>query len=262
MSYPSWLGTIVLTTSNNRLRFKEAAGAVGNVDLTAGSYTLRTLVTELGTKFSAFAGGGNTYTVAMSQNIDPTAAHTTITITRATGTDTFQLVIDGSETFDMDLIGFTASTANDATAKTSTQACASAWVSNDIYRRFKPFSERQATVQRKMTGQVSGVTRSDRMQSWRADLGFVNEARCFVTSALAGTQDTAEGFIERFGAGASVEFHALDVSTGSTLEAAGSGTLEATAHFSEDTLTTFDPTQVGDGVPLYDFGIVIHEVVA
>ena len=60
MSYPVLLGAIVLTSANNRLRFKEAAGAVGNVDLAAGTYYLRddSLATEIASKLSAFGVGG------------------------------------------------------------------------------------------------------------------------------------------------------------------------------------------------------------
>ena len=41
MTYPVFLGAIVVTAANRRLRFKEAAGAVGNVDLALGTYYLR-----------------------------------------------------------------------------------------------------------------------------------------------------------------------------------------------------------------------------
>ena len=259
------LGAIVIQTSiNNRLRFREGAGAVGNVDLAAGTYYLRgdgatgDLLLEIKNKLDAFGALGNAYTVTVARSIDPAAAHTAITITRSAGTDTFQLVIDGSQTFDMALIGFTASTANDANAKTSTQACAAAWVGNDVAREIEPYSERTVAVPRAVSGRVQGVTRSARMQSWRIGLAFVDERRTYIENALAGAQDTLEGFIERFGAGASLELHEQASVTGVALGALSSSTLVDVCHFSEDTLSRFEPTRLGPGVPLYSIDLRLH----
>ena len=262
MSYPVMLGAIVLTSSNNRLRFKEGAGAVGNVDLAVGTYYLRgdgspsDLMLEIKNKLDAFGVGGNDYTLSITRSIDPTQPGQTLTITRANGTATFQLVIDGSQTFDMALIGFTASTANDANPKTSTQSCAAAWVCNDVAREIEPFSERVVAVPRAVSGRVQGVTRSARMQSWRLGLAFVAEARTFVENALAGAQDTLEGFMERFGAGASLELHEAQVSAGTTLAAINTfATLVDVVHFSEETLSRFEPVRLGPGVPLYSIDL-------
>jgi len=41
VSYPVLSGAVVITAANRRLRFREAAGAVGNVDLATGTYYLR-----------------------------------------------------------------------------------------------------------------------------------------------------------------------------------------------------------------------------
>ena len=258
------LGAIVLTASNNRLRFKEAAGAAGNVDLTVGTYYLRgdgaagDLLLEIKNKLDAFGALGNSYTVTTARSIDPAAAHTTVTITRSAGTDTFQLVIDGLQTFDMTLIGFTASTANDATPKTSTQACAAGWVGNDVAREIEPYSERTVAVPRAVSGRVQGVTRSARMQSWRLGLAFVDERRTYVENPLAGAQDTLEGFLERFGAGASIELHEQASVTGVVLGALSSSTLVDVCHFSEDTLSRFEPVRLGPGVPLYSIDLRLH----
>lgn len=259
------LGAIVIQTGvNNRLRFKEGAGAVGNVDLAAGTYYLRgdgasgDLLLEIKNKLDAFGALGNSYTVTAARSIDPAVAHTTITITRSAGTDTFQLVIDGSQTFDMALIGFTASTANDATAKTSTQSCAAAWVGNDFAREIEPFSERVVAVPRAASGRVQGVSRSARLESWRLGLAFVDERRMLVQSALQGAQDTLEGFMERFGAGASFELHEQPTVTGTTLAALSSSTLVDVVHFSEDSLSRFEPARLGPGVPLYSIDLRLH----
>lgn len=207
---------------------------------------------------NAFGGGGNTYTVTAAQSIDTAASHTLLTVTRATGTDTFQIVVDGSTTFDMALIGIVATTANDALAKTSTRSCAAAWASNDAYANLEPFSERVASVTRAASGRVSGVSRSDRMQSWRVGLGFVHLSRTFVVDALLTAADTLEGFIERFGAGASFEMHDCLLSSGTTMAPRTFSTLVDVVHFSEDALTTYEPQAIGAGVPLYALDLTLH----
>ena len=206
----------------------------------------------------AFGGGGNTYTVSAAQSINVDASHTLLTVTRATGTDTFGVVVDGSTTFDMALIGIVASTANDAAPKVSTRSCAAAWASNDAYSILEPFSERVASVTRAASGRVSGVSRSDRMQSWRVSLGFVHLSRTFVVDALLTAADTLEGFIERFGAGASVEMHDCLLSSGTTIAPRTFSTLVDVVHFSEDALTAYEPQAIGAGVPLYSLDLTMH----
>jgi len=269
MSYPVLLGAVVVTLANRRLRFREAALATVNVDLPInttltpayylrGDGTASDFCAVLSTALSAAYGAGNTYTVTVAANLDTSTSHTLLTITRATGTDTFGVVVDGSTTFDMALIGIVASTANDATPKVSTRSCAAAWTSNDAYAILEPFSERVASVTRAANGRVSGVSRSDRMQSWRVSLGFVHLSRTFVIDALAFAADTLEGFIERFGAGASLEMHDVPISSGTVLAARTSSTLVDVVHFSEDALTTYEPQAIGAGVPLYSLDLIMH----
>lgn len=257
------LGAIVVTAANNRLRFKISSVA-GNIDLALGTYYLRgdgaagDFCAELKAKLDVFGAGGNTYSVTVARSIDPAAAGATLTITRATGSDTFQLLVDGNQTFDMALIGFTASTQNNSSPKTSAQSCAAAWVSNDVAREIEPYSERTVAVPRAVSGRVQGVTRSARMQSWRLGLSFVDERRTYVENAFAGAQDTLEGFLERFGAGASLELHEQPSVTGVVLSALSSSTLVDVVHFSEDTLSRFEPARLGPGVPLYSIDLRLH----
>lgn len=96
------------------------------------------------------------------------------------------------------------------------------------------------------------------MQSWRVGLGFVHLSRTFVVDALAFAADTLEGFIERFGAGASIEMHDCVLSSGTTMAARTSSTLVDVVHFSEDALTTYEPQAIGAGVPLYALDLTLH----
>ena len=128
----------------------------------------------------------------------------------------------------------------------------------DVAREIEPYSERVVAVPRAVSGRVQGVTRSARMQSWRLGLAFVDERRMLVENALAGTQDTLEGFMERFGAGASFELHEQQSVTGTTLAALSSSTLVDVVHFSEDALLRFEPTRIGPGVPLYSLDLRLN----
>jgi len=266
MSYPVMLGAVVLTSSNNVLRFTEGALATANATIAPNTYYLRgdgaagdLCLAVKNAMEAANAGSANTYTVTVAWSIDPAIAGARITITRATGADNFGVLwADAATTFDETLLGFSANDAVNATAKTSTKSCAATWVCNDVAREIEPFSERVVAVPRAVSGRVQGVTRSARMQSWRLGLAFVDERRTFVEHALAGPQDTLEGFLERFGAGASLELHEAQVSSGTTLAALSSSTLVDVVHFSEETLTTYEPTRLGPGVPLYSLDLRLH----
>ncbi len=269
MSYPVTLGAIVLTSANNVLRFNEGALPTTDATIAPGTYYLRgdnavgDLCLAIKTALEAANGGSvNTYSVTVSRSIDPAAAHTTVTITRTAGADNFGVLwASTATTFDQALLGFIANDATTALPKGSALAPAAAWVCNDVAREIEPFSERVVSVPRAVSGRVQGVTRSARMQSWRLGLAFVDERRVFVEHALSGAQDTLEGFMERFGAGAAFELHEAQVSSGTTLAALSSSTLVDVAHFSEDTLSRFEPTRLGPGVPLYSIDLRLHSKV-
>jgi hypothetical protein len=267
MSYPVLLGAIVITSANRQIRIKEGANT-NNAQLELGTWYLRgdgtatDFLTKLVTALQNANASINTYTATVSRNIDSNAAHTTITITRATGADNFQILwADVATTFDETMLGFAANTADDALAKTSTQACAAGWVSNDILRELEPFGERVVSVPRKVNGAVVGVTRSAHMTSWSVGFAFVHEDRMLKRRALAVAGDTLEGFIERFGAGAAFELHESPISAGVTLSALSASTRVGVMHWSEDTLGSFRPQRIGPGVPLYDLETIAHEQV-
>jgi hypothetical protein len=262
MSYPVLLGAVVVVVGANRIRWREVA-TTNNADIAAGTYFLRgdgaadDLCLAIKTAIEAAGASANTYSVVAARSLTPTASHTLVTITRLTGADNFGMVVDGTETFDCDLIGFVASTATNSTAKTGTRAAAASWASNDAYQRLKPFSSTPATVTRVASGRVSGVTRGSRMQSWRVAFGFVHESRCNVVDGLNGAADTLEGFIERHGAGALLELHEVTAS-GAVIALPTSSTLKDRVHFSQESIEEWDPQQIGDAVPLYDVALVMH----
>lgn len=262
MSYPVFLGAIVLTSANNRLRFKEGAGAVTNVDLDPGTYYLRDNSLGAALEAAIFAAlGTNTYSCTFLFDIDPDNKGAKLTIARQTGAATFQLVVDGSETFDYALIGFSASTALDSTDKVSTASCAAAWTGNDILREREPFGERTVSVPRKANGGVVGVSRSAHMTSWALSAAFIHEER-MLAKVASDPEATLENFVKRFGAGAAFEAYEEDIASGTQLAGPSDTTNRfAILHWSEDTISSFRPRRIGPGVPLYDIDMVAHQQV-
>lgn len=269
MSYPVFLGAIVVTTANRVIRFRENAGSVGNATLATGTYYLRgdgsadDFCLALKNAFDSYGAGGNEYSVTLTPSIDPTDPGMTVTVTRTAGTDTFQIVgtTSASTTFDMALIGFSTQTANDANPKTSVFSCHSAWVGNDILREREPFGERIADVSRRVSGGVVGVSRSAHMVSWALGLAFVEERRMLLRANASDEGATLEAFVRRFGAGAAFEAHEVPISSGTTLGNMSSSTRFGVLHWSGESVTGFRPRRIGPGVPLYDLDMVAHEQV-
>lgn len=269
MSYPVLLGAIVIRAGvNDAIRITEGA-TTATATIAAGTYYLRgdgatgDLCPALVTALQGATASLNAYSATVSFNVDPALAHSTLTITRTSGADSFGILWgDALTKFDAPLLGFTTSTAVNASAKVSTQSCAAAWVSNDMAREIEPFSERVVSVPRAVSGRVSGVTRSDRMQSWRLGLAFIDERRTFVARALAVASDALEGFMERFGPGSSFELHEQPtIAAGTTLAALSASTERDECCFSEETLSTYSPTRLGPGVPLYSVDMKLHRKV-
>lgn len=259
------LGAVVIQTGvNDVLRFTEGA-STNNATIAAGTYYLRgdgaagDFCPALVTALQGAGASANTYSVTLTRSIDPGTAHTAVVITRLTGADNFGVLwADNATTFDQALLGFTINDTVNAAVKISNQACAAAWIGNDIAREIEPVSERVVAVPRAASGRVQGVSRSARMQSWRLGLAFIDERRMLTENALQGAQDTLEGFMERFGAGASLELHEQASVTGVALGALSSSTLVDVVHFSEDALSRFEPARLGPGVPLYSIDLRLH----
>jgi hypothetical protein len=265
MSFPVFAGAITISTAlNNRvIRWRENV-TTANATIAEGTYFLRgdgtasDLCLAIKTAIEAATGSTNTYNVTVSRSISNSAAHTTITITRATGADTFQLLKDGSQTFDYDLIGFTASTAQNSTAKTSDVSCLANWSGNDIYSKIFPFSTKIQPQKKAPSGRRSSVARSARMQGWSIGMNFIHENRLFIAKRLSGTGQTLESFIEYFGSNY-FEMHSTEISATPTLSAISSGTLLDTVVFDEQIVEDFKASRVGDGLPLFNISFDVHK---
>lgn len=265
MTYPVFLGAVVITTANNRIRWVEGA-STGNADIVPGTYYLRgdaaadDLCAAIRTAIMAANASANNYALVPFWKIG-TTEHSLIQITRTGGADTFQLLKDGNETFDYRLIGYSASTALSSAAKVSDIAPSASWVSNDGFLELDDFSTKIAPMDKVSSGRVTGVERSSRSHTWRVGLGFVHKGRLKKRTKFESDGDTLENFIDQFGATSHFELHSCDISSGTTLVAATSSTLLDKVVFDQEIIENFDPERVGDGIDLYDVNFLAHRVV-
>jgi hypothetical protein len=220
MSYPIALLPIVITGVNKRIIFKEGAGAAGNVDLTHGTYFLRgagsdDIMAHIATKFGSFGGGGNTYTGSVAWSADPDAPTATATFTRASGSDTFQILWgNAGTTFDWAALGLNgANTANTSAAKSSTLSPSSAWVCDSAYEDYDPIDDVDGYVLRANSGVVRSGIIGGPYDVRRLALGMVAGKRVH-HSLNTGDPDAAFSmFLRRWKAGRAAELHFRDPST-------------------------------------------------
>lgn len=264
MAYPVFLGAVVIDSTNNVIRLKEGAAATVSASITAGTYFLRGdgASDDLCKAIKdALDIAGATYTVSITRSVDSAARSGIVVVT---GSTSFQLMFaDGANTFDETLLGFASGVNTTAgLTATSTLSPAAIWVAPEVNRELEPVIEKQVAVRRGANGKVRGVQRSSKMTSYRLAFSFVPDVRMLVSRNVADPNETLEAFMDRFGANARFELHDADVSSGATLVALTSSTLVSQVHFSEDTLTRFEPMRAAPGTALYSWSGVLHQRVA
>jgi hypothetical protein len=183
VSYPVILRAIVIDGTNNAINFREGANTAVAA-ITPGTYFLRGdgtaddllaaikagLETNVGARTSV-----NTYTVAITWSADPAAPTATVTITRASGADTFQLLFATSTTFDAGVIGFPQTdTALNASPKASTLSPSAAWASSDVYRELEPEDAQEGFAQRARSGVVAGGSVGGQFDDLRLSIQLVD----------------------------------------------------------------------------------------
>lgn len=265
MAYPALLGAVVIDATNNVIRLKEGASPSVSASITVGTYFLRgdgaadDLLLAIKTALDL---AGATYTPTITCSVDAVSARTGIVT--ITGSTSFQLMFsEGANTFDETLLGFVAGVNTTAgLTSTSTLSPAAIWTAPEQNRELEPVIEKQVAVRRAANGKVRGIQRSSKMTSYRLAFSFVRDTRMLIARNAADPNATLEAFMDRFGANARFELHDADVSSGTTLAALTSSTLVSQVHFSEETLTRFEPQRVAPGTPLYSWSGVLHQRVA
>lgn len=269
MSYPVLLGGVVITASNKSIRFKEGL-VTETVNLVEGTYCLtgdggtddllEAVLTALATNTNAV--NPNTYSATGSYvSVDPATASASITIAKATGSSTFQILwADAATTFDPALLGFAeTNTADNTSAKTSTLSPTALWVSPDPHRELEPQTSKVVSVKRSLSGRVRGLERSSSMRSWRLGLGFVRDTRVLSVRNTSDPAATFEAFLDRYGAGSSMELHDVDTNgTTTALISFDAAEYVDTVCFSQETIERFEPRRIAPGTPLYAFDLLLH----
>jgi hypothetical protein len=267
MTYPCLLGAVVITSANNIFKFLEGATTM-TATITPGTYYLRDdnvlgedLDRALSIAINAAPGIVNTYSTDVTRSIATGSFHSLWNMRRTSGAASWSILRDGTQTFDLDLIGISTTTAHNGSTKTSDRACGAIWASNDGYRKFNRNSRRVVGNSVTASGRNQQVSRSDRIQEYGMDCLFVHNSRLFIDEALTGPTNSLESFIDRFNAGSTIEVHDLEISSGTALTTPDSTTRLATVQFAEETLSEFDPLLIGDGINLYDIPLRFYKKV-
>lgn len=268
-AFPVFLGLIVIDETNNAIRMKEGSSTIV-VEIATGVYFLRGNGTD--TDFcAAFADAlnshtnatnANTYDVTVTFDRSPANPSATVTITRATGSSTFQLLLSHADTtFDPALIGFAEEdTSDDGSDKVSTLSPSCVWVGNAIFSSLEPTPSHERDIKRSRGGVIRAVDRASFRDRYWVQRHI--EARRFHEEEIEDDEARAlSKFLARHADGKRFEFHGVDVETGTTLEALASATKIATFVFTND----FYPSgrRLGlreSGVPLYSLEGLLWKV--
>lgn len=210
--------------------------------------------------------GGNTYTATIARNIDGGLLPSTVTVTRATGANTFSIDwANGGTTVDPALWGYRTAATATGTSCVGDISPTAQWVGNDVIEEFEPESEVDGFVERARSGLVVGGLRGGPYDVARLSLRFQTAERTHERYAptISTVLDRGRAFSQCWGrlvSGRRFEFH-LSTATGTALAAlttTSGGTrqtppTQGTAwHLDGDSVEGgFRPERFGPGVPLY-----------
>lgn len=210
--------------------------------------------------------GGNTYTAAIARNIDGATLPSTVTVTRATGANTFSIDwANALTTVDPALWGYRSVATTAGTSCVGDISPTAQWIGNDIIEEFEPESEVDGFVERARSGLVVGGLRGGPYDVARLSLRFQTAERTHERYAplVSSVLDRGRAFSQcwaRLASGRRFELH-LPTATGTALAAlttTSGGTRQAPPtqgtgwHLDGDSIEGgFRPERYGPGVPLY-----------
>lgn len=202
--------------------------------------------------------GANTYTAALTASTDPASPSVTCTITRATGTNNFQINwTHAGTTIEPSWFGFTdADTANDGNPKSGTLSSSVAWVSPDAPQVCEEHPEYDVSVQRSRSGRVRALRRGGPYHIIDIAFTLLDSRRVLRTDNTSDPDATFMVFLETVGDGTDFEIHTPALSSGTTLEALAVHTrLRETWRFDEETSSAIRPSRDEPGMSLYSFSV-------
>ena len=255
--YPAGIGTATGTVYAWGAQ-AENATAVGPYVATSGAIATGPsddLCLAIKTALEAATASTNTYNITVTRSIASSSIHTSVSIARATGADTFALLWSNAlTTFAESLLGFqNIDSALDANAKTSAVTPSCTWVGSDIYREFEPEKEVDAYTQRALSGRVRGGLTGGQYSIARLSLALQDATRTDAQMIPADPTRAFSSFLARQAAGLRLELHAATIASGTTLATLTGFALGGSGvawHFDEGSLD-FRPQRLSPGVPLY-----------
>jgi len=262
--YPVFLPAITINVNNKRIMLKEGASADAAADVEDGDWYLRgdgasdDLCLKIKTALDAAYAGGNAYSVTITRSGDYTATNATVTITRTSGSSTFQLKWETSE-FDSTLIGFSPiNTANDSNAKSGTFSCWGNWVGDELVAMRDHIQESDSKIWQTRNGEAYGFRRGGRYERMVVSLSNISDVR---TSDWWNSADYTACFnrlLDYCADGRQFEYHESAPTTagGTTLTALSTSTIIGDKWtFTEETLNDFAPSRLEPGIALYSWDI-------
>lgn len=270
MTYPVLLSSVVVDSSNSAIRVKEGA-TTSTLTIASGTYFLRgdgssdDLCKAIKTCLETHAGA-NTYTVSVAFDVDEDNVSAEVTISRATGSDTFQIQwASASTTFDCTLLGFaSANTADDANDKVGTLTASCAWVcsAGGALREIEP--EREHPGAWSVTA-LDGTTYAGSIgfarRLRRVGLQYIHGARAVERLNSSDQAASIERFLARVSEeGSAMELHEPAISSGTILAALSSSTRERTTWcLDEGSAQAIKPMRMSPAVALYSLDLRLVE---
>lgn len=203
---------------------------------------------------------GNTYTGAIAWGTDPASPAATVTITRATGANNFQINWGhASTTLDPLLFGFAdADTANDGNPKASTLSPLAAWVSPQPPAVIDERRRYDVSVNRARSGRVRGTRRGGPYNIIDLSFALCDSRRVLRTENASDEAATFASFLEQVGDGTSFELHLQSV-TGAAVDALTVYTRRREYwRFDEQSSSSFAPDRREPALALYSWALVAH----
>jgi len=260
LSIPVLLDVVTIDASNGGVRVREGA-TTATATIAPGTYSLRgdgvadDLWKAFITALQAATASANTYSGGVVFDSDPASPTAEVTFSRATGSDSFQILwADALTTADPAWWGFTdANTALDAADKVSTLSPSSCWVSPCAPERTQPKRSADAYVIPTNGGRISAGKVGGPWVQWRFDLSFIDGKRFDEAHVPADPDRALSRFWARAIQGAPFEYHLSDESSAAatTLGGLSSSTLVGTWHLHEDSVSDFEGARFDNATSLW-----------
>lgn len=267
------LGAEVTLDSTNNVIALDEGGVVASATIAAGTYfiigdgTSDDLLAAIKTALDAAFAGGNTYSVAISRNINPAQRAASITITRTAGATAFRVRwLTAPTTFDVGLLGFAVEKgAADANPEEGTLTAAGVWIPSDRHEDLIPRAQWVRAAQEMASGDKDFVRRTARGKRRRLLIRRCDGRRVWEDTISADPRRSFERFVDLCGDGRRIDVHETSISSGFTLSALSTSTRKGAVggwKLDEPTGDDFEPERARTGMDHWNFDIELAGYVA